>query len=69
MVPHKGNLTIPKVLPELCIGCGSCQYICPAEPRKAMIVKGVPVQTETPDPATVLQKKPVKAAAPADFPF
>ena len=69
MVPYKGNLTIPKVLPEICIGCGSCQYICPAEPRKAMVVTGVPVQTETPDPATVLPKKPAKSAAPADFPF
>lgn len=69
MVPYKGNLTIPKVLPELCIGCGSCQYICPAEPRKAMIVKGVPIQTETPDPATVLKKKQTTPAPPADFPF
>ena len=69
MVPYKGSLTTPSVLPSICIGCGSCQYICPATPEKAMIVHGTPVQTETPDPATVLKKKSVKTPAEADFPF
>ena len=69
MVSYKGKLTVPEVLSELCIGCGSCQYICPAEPRKAMIVTGLAVQSETPDPAAVLKKRSQKTAAPADFPF
>jgi Fe-S-cluster-containing hydrogenase component 2 len=69
MVAYKGKLTIPQVLPEICIGCGSCQYICPAEPRKAMVVTGLAVQTEIPDPATVLKKQSQKKSAPADFPF
>ncbi|MBQ7393869.1 MAG: 4Fe-4S binding protein [Lentisphaeria bacterium] len=69
MVPLKGGLTVPEVLSRLCIGCGSCEYICPAEPQKAMIVKGLPIQTETPDPATVLKKKTPPAAAAGDFPF
>lgn len=69
MVPHKEGLTIPQLLPKLCIGCGSCQYICPAEPAKAMIVRGVPVQEETPDPATILRKKTPKPAVSGDFPF
>ena len=56
MVPYKEDLTIPKVLPEICIGCGSCQYSCPAQPQKAMIVAGAAIQTETPDPADVLKK-------------
>ncbi|MBO5689899.1 MAG: 4Fe-4S binding protein [Lentisphaeria bacterium] len=69
MIPYKGKLTIPQVLPEICIGCGSCQYICPASPQKAMTVTGIPVQTEIPDPATVLKKQSQKKAAPTDFPF
>lgn len=69
MVAYKGKLTIPQVLPEICIGCGSCQYICPAEPRKAMVVTGLAVQTEIPDPATILKKQSQKKSAPADFPF
>ena len=38
MVPYKGTLTIPKVEPELCIGCGGCESICPVRPERAIIV-------------------------------
>ena len=39
-VPYGGNLRLPQVTPELCIGCGACQYACPALPRKAITVVG-----------------------------
>lgn len=41
MVPWEDGLDIPKVVTELCIGCGGCEHVCPAEPEKAMIVGGV----------------------------
>lgn len=41
MVPYRNGLTIPKVDPSVCIGCGACHFACPATP-KAMTVKGLP---------------------------
>lgn len=38
MVPYEGTLTIPKVEPELCIGCGGCESICPVRPERAIVV-------------------------------
>jgi polyferredoxin len=43
MVPWKNGLTIPEVEPELCIGCGGCEFICPVRPHKAIIVNGLKV--------------------------
>jgi ferredoxin len=42
MVPYKDSLTIPKVNRNLCIGCGGCQFICPAHPFLAVVVEGEP---------------------------
>ncbi|HIX86483.1 MAG TPA: 4Fe-4S binding protein [Candidatus Parabacteroides intestinigallinarum] len=39
MVPYEGTLTIPRVNPDLCIGCGGCESICPVRPERAIIVK------------------------------
>ncbi|MDR2041133.1 MAG: 4Fe-4S binding protein [Tannerella sp.] len=39
MVPYKGTLTIPQVEPELCIGCGGCESICPVRPVRAILVE------------------------------
>jgi len=36
MRPYTGSLTIPFMTEELCIGCGGCESICPAEPLKAI---------------------------------
>ncbi|MBB3186758.1 4Fe-4S binding protein [Microbacter margulisiae] len=37
MVDYKDGLRIPEVTPEICIGCGGCEYACPARP-KAIVV-------------------------------
>ncbi|MDR2915546.1 MAG: 4Fe-4S binding protein [Tannerella sp.] len=38
MIPYEGTLTIPKVEPELCVGCGGCESICPVRPDRAIVV-------------------------------
>ncbi len=42
MVPFTGNLHIPEVTENICIGCGACEYACPVEPYKAIYVEGNP---------------------------
>ncbi len=69
MVPYEGTLTIPKVIPELCIGCGSCEYICPARPKKAIVVHGLAEQETAADPAEVLKKKGKSSGDIEEFPF
>ena len=44
MVPFRGDLTIPEVDPDLCIGCGACEFICPVRPDKAIVVDGLGTQ-------------------------
>ena len=41
MVPYKGSLTIPETNPDICVGCGGCEYVCPAVPYKAIYVEGL----------------------------
>lgn len=41
MVPYKGGLTIPHTEVEICVGCGGCEYVCPATPHKAIYVEGI----------------------------
>ena len=38
MVPYKGILTIPQIEPDLCIGCGGCESICPVRPDRAIVI-------------------------------
>ena len=39
MVPYRDTgLFIPKLDKDICIGCGGCQYVCPATPEKAITV-------------------------------
>lgn len=44
MVPYKGSLTIPHIEPSICVGCGGCEYVCPAIPYKAIYVEGLSTQ-------------------------
>ena len=44
MIPYKGHLTIPEIEPEICVGCGGCEYVCPAIPYKAIYVEGLESQ-------------------------
>ena len=46
MVPYKDGLTIPHVNKEICVGCGGCEYVCPARPFRAIYIEGNPIQKE-----------------------
>lgn len=46
MVPYKGSLTIPHTDTTICVGCGGCEYVCPAIPHKAIYVEGVEVHNK-----------------------
>ncbi len=38
-VPYGDNLRLPTMHPELCIGCGACEYACPVRPTRAIVVR------------------------------
>lgn len=40
MVPYKDGLTIPSINPDICVGCGGCEFICPVRPYTAIHVEG-----------------------------
>ena len=75
MVPYKDGLTIPKVIPELCVGCGGCEYICPVRPQRAVVVNGLRKQETATEPAKYRKRdeagKKSKAAVVSEdaFPF
>ena len=39
MVPYNDHLVIPHVTPDLCVGCGACEHVCPSRPFKAIYVE------------------------------
>lgn len=65
MIPYEGNLVIPEVDDDICIGCGHCEYACPTTPYKAIFVDGNAIH--------IAAKKPVNVEsdveAPIEFPF
>ncbi|MCX7986352.1 MAG: 4Fe-4S binding protein [Bacteroidales bacterium] len=65
MVVYKGSLRIPDTDQSICIGCGACEYACPAKPYKAIYVEGNPVHLVAQKPKEKLQE----TEAPSDFPF
>lgn len=46
MVPYKNGLTIPHVDTSICVGCGGCEYVCPARPFRAVYIEGNEVHQE-----------------------
>lgn len=46
MKAWKGALTIPQIDQSICVGCGGCEYICPALPTKAIYVEGIEKQNQ-----------------------
>jgi polyferredoxin len=56
MVDYKDGLTIPHVLPEICIGCGACESICPVIPVKAINVRANEVHKIAEKPVDEEQK-------------
>lgn len=65
MVPYEGTLTIPSVNPDLCIGCGGCESICPVRPMRAIIVKANKVHKFVEKP----KEEEVKKVEVDDFGF
>ncbi len=65
-VPYGDNLRLPKVNPVLCIGCGGCQYACPALPEKAITVASRNLHGRAERP---VEQKVAPPASAGDFPF
>lgn len=65
MVPYEGNLVIPETNPDICIGCGHCEYACPVTPFKAIFVDGNPVHVAARKP----ENEQSEIGTPQEFPF
>lgn len=64
MVDYKGDLTIPSTDTSICVGCGGCEYICPAKPHKAIYVEGLDKHNKI-----IIKKEKVEDVKVDDFGF
>jgi ferredoxin len=66
MFLYEGNgLPAPEIHPDLCVGCGHCENVCPARPTKAIYVRGLDIHQEAKQP----EKGEIKKKKEDDFPF
>jgi ferredoxin len=65
-VPYGDNLRLPQVNQDLCIGCGACEYACPAQPNKAITVTG---QRQHDQATRRIEGKALDPRRRGDFPF
>lgn len=65
MIPYEGNLVIPEVTEDICIGCGHCEFACPTVPYKAIFVDGNAVHAAAKKPENVQSE----IKTPVEFPF
>lgn len=65
MVPYEGNLMIPEVNTDICIGCGHCEFACPTVPYKAIFVDGNSVHFAALPP----ENQKADIITPLEFPF
>lgn len=64
MIAYKDDLTIPYTDTSICVGCGGCEYVCPAKPYKAIYVEGVEEHK-----TIVIKKEKVEEVKVDDFGF
>ena len=67
MVPYEGNLMIPELNNDICVGCGACEYPCPTVPRRAIYVVANPVHLKAQKPKVEKLEEPVGKIQ--EFPF
>jgi len=65
MVNYKNNLTIPEINQKICIGCGACEYVCPAKPNKAIYVDGNAIHQVAEKP----KEEKIEVKQTEEFPF